>query len=106
MVEKRETILAPNIILAEVAAALSRGLGDVSLAVRAVEQLEQSRITTLAPISQPLAELAADIAARYRVRGCDALYVALAHQIGEDLVTLDQQQLARGGAVVRTYEPA
>jgi len=104
-IEERTAITAPNIILAEVAAALSRGLGDASLAIQAVEQLQRSKIITLRPILHPLAELAADIAAQHRIRGCDALYVALARQTGDDLVTLDQQQLARGGAVVRTYPP-
>jgi predicted nucleic acid-binding protein len=105
MIEERAAITAPNIILAEVAAALSRGLGDAALALQAVEQLQRSKIITLAPISHPLAELAADVAARYCIRGCDALYVALARQTGDDLVTLDQQQLARGGAVVHTHAP-
>lgn len=105
-IEQRATLVAPNIILAEVAAALSRGLGDPSLAVRAVGQLQRSRIITLAPVSHPLAEMAADIAARHRIRGCDALYVALAKQTGENLVTLDQQQLARGAAVVVTHAPS
>ncbi len=104
-IEEGAAITAPNIILAEVAAALSRGLGDPALALQAVATLQQSKIITLMPVSQSLAELAAVIAAQHRIRGCDAIYVALAQQTGDALVTLDQQQLARGAAVVSTHPP-
>ena len=52
-----------------------------------------------------LAEQAAAIAAEHRIRGCDALYVALADMLSEPLVTLDRQQLERGAAVVTTRRP-
>jgi len=105
MVEEGAIITAPCIILTEVAAALSRGLNDPALALQVVENLKQSKIITLMPVSQSLAELAAMIAAQHRIRGCDAIYVALAQQTGDDLVTLDQQQLARGAAIVHTHPP-
>ncbi len=52
-----------------------------------------------------MAERAAAIAANHQIRGCDALYVALAEELGDYLVTLDQQQLERGTAVVTTHRP-
>lgn len=106
VIAERAPIIAPNIILAEIAAALSRGSGDAALANRAVQQLQQSNIIALAPILQPLAGLAADIASRYRIRGCDSLYVALAQQTGEALVTLDHQQLERGITAAPVYRPS
>lgn len=104
-IEHQEMILAPNIILAEVAAALTRGLGDAALANQVVGRMQQSAVVTLMPVHHELAELAANIAAEHRVRGCDAIYIALAKQTGEELVTLDHQQLARGGDVVPTRAP-
>ncbi len=36
------------------------------------------------------------------MRGADALYVALAKEVGEVLYTFDQEQLTRGGQEVET----
>lgn len=100
-----ETISAPVILLAELAAGLSRGLGQPALANQAVQQLLQTKLIDLVPITSALAERAAVIAADYQIRGCDAIYVALAEQLDDELVTLDQQQLERGAAVVTTRSP-
>jgi len=100
-----EPIVAPVILLAEVAAALSRGLGDLELAHRVVEQLKGSAAIELLSVTRPMAERAADIAAEHRIRGCDAVYVALADQLDDCLVTLDRQQLERSTAIVTTQRP-
>jgi predicted nucleic acid-binding protein len=101
----QETIFAPVILLAEVAAALSRGLEDPQLAHRVVGQLLRSQVIELAPVTAVMAERAAAIAADYRIRGCDAVYVALAEQLSDELITLDQQQLERGAVVVPARRP-
>jgi predicted nucleic acid-binding protein len=101
----REPVVAPVILLAEVAAALGRGVGDLALAHRVVQQLLHSSLIELTPVTKALAERAAAIAADHRVRGCDAIYVALAERRGDQLVTLDRQQLERGGAVVAVRQP-
>jgi predicted nucleic acid-binding protein len=100
-----EPIAAPAILLAEVAAALSRGMGDPALAHRTVEQLERSAVIELVPVTVALAGRAASIAADHRIRGCDALYVALADQLGEPLIALDRQQLERCNAIVDARAP-
>jgi predicted nucleic acid-binding protein len=99
------TISAPAILLAEVAAALSRGTGNQDLALRVVDQLLRAQLVELVPITTNLAERAAAIAAAHRIRGCDATYVALADQLGDELVTLDRQQLERGSTVIPTHRP-
>jgi predicted nucleic acid-binding protein len=101
----REPILAPVILLAEVASAISRGIGDSALAHRVVEQLQHSKVIELVPVIPAIAERAAAIAADYQVRGCDAIYLALAEQMDDALVTLDRQQLERGAQVVTTFKP-
>ncbi len=101
----REPVVAPVILLAEVAAALSRGVGDPALAHRVVQQLLRSKVIELVPVTTAMAERSAAIAADHRIRGCDAIYVALAEQLSDHLVTLDQQQLERGAAVVTTRKP-
>ena len=104
--EAREPLAAPVILLAEVAAALSRGVGDPpQLALQVVRQLEGASVIELVPVTPPLASRAAAIAASQRIRGCDAIYVALAEQMGARLVTLDAQQLERAAAIVETRRP-
>ena len=98
-------ISAPTIMLAEVAAAISRGQNDPQRAYRAMQLLVQTSFVSLVPVTQVLAYRSAEIAADYKIRGCDAVYVALAEQLGEELVTLDNEQLTRGAAVVRTVRP-
>ena len=103
--KEHERIYAPVILLAEVSAALSRGVDDPQVAHRVIQQLKGSSLIELIPVTRPLAEHAAEIAADHRIRGCDAIYVALAGQIGETLVTLDKQQLERAAVVVPTCKP-
>ena len=103
--KKHESICAPVILLAEVSAALSRGIDDPQLAHRVIQQLKGASTIELIPVTRPMAEHAAVIAADHRIRGCDAIYVALADQMGETLVTLDKQQLERAAAVVPTRKP-
>ena len=100
-----EPVVAPVILLAEVAAALSRGMGDPTLAHRVVQQLARSAVIELIQITMSMAVRAAEIAAEHRIRGCDAVYIALADQLGDTLVTLDRQQLERGGALVTVRVP-
>jgi predicted nucleic acid-binding protein len=100
-----ESIVAPAILLSEVAAALSRGVGDPTLAHRVTQQLARSEVISLVPVTMVMAEHAAEMAADHRIRGCDAVYVALADRLGETLVTLDRQQLERVAALVTIRAP-
>jgi predicted nucleic acid-binding protein len=70
-----------------------------------VQQLARSEVIELVQITTSLAERAAAIAAEHRIRGCDAVYVALADQLSDTLVTLDRQQLERGAALVTVRAP-
>jgi predicted nucleic acid-binding protein len=101
----QEPTVAPVILLPEVAAALSQGIDDLELAHRVVRQLRQSTTIELLPVTLALAERAAAIAADHQIRGCDAIYVALAEHLDQALITLDRQQLERGAAVVDAHEP-
>lgn len=100
-----ESFAAPVILLPEIAVGLSRGLGNLVLAHQAVQQLCQAQLIDLIPITPLLAERAAAIAADHQVRGCDAIYLALAKQLGDYLITLDQQQFERGSMIVTTRKP-
>ncbi len=101
----QEKLSAPVILLAEVAAALGRGTNNPTLAHQITQHLIRSKIVDLAPITQKLAERAAEIAADHQIRGCDAIYIALAEQLKDDLITLDQQQFERAAALIITKKP-
>ncbi|MCK4832964.1 MAG: type II toxin-antitoxin system VapC family toxin [Anaerolineales bacterium] len=102
----QESLAAPSILLAEVAAALSRGVGDPALARRVVRDLRESGLIELVPVTLSTAELAAILAADHRIRGCDAVYVALAQQRNAALITLDGQQRERVPPHVLACTPA
>lgn len=96
---------APMIGLAEVAAAISRATGSSVRAQREVDLVRRLPSFTLVAIDASLGETAATIAANQRIRGCDAVYVALAHQLGAALVTLDQEQGERSAQILAVFAP-
>jgi predicted nucleic acid-binding protein len=100
-----ESVVAPAILLAELASALGRGLGGEDLARRAVALLRTEHLVEVFPVTEFLAARAAEIAGEQKLRGCDAIYVALAKQLEMELVTLDGQQLERGAGVITTRKP-
>ena len=105
--EKQLSLYVPAVVLPEVAAAVARSIdgptGD-DLANEALAVLLASGVKVM-DVSTTLATKAAQIASQCRVRGCDAVYLALAEQLGVPLVTLDKQQNERGSAVVQTMMP-
>lgn len=105
MARRNKSIFAPAILLAEVGAALSRGMDDPKTGHQMREFLIESKLITLQPISLDLAKQAALIAINQRIRGCDAIYVALAQQLEEPLITLDNQQLNRSKDLIAVYAP-
>ncbi len=99
-------IVAPTLLLPEVAAAVSRGRGDADLARRFAASLRRLPRLILVALDETVADQAADIAARHRLRGSDAVYVAVALRFGSTLVTLDREQRERAASVVPTRLPA
>lgn len=95
----------PAILLSEVAAPLSRAYNQPELAKKVVQQLTAAPFIKLVPISLPLASRAAVIAAEYQLRGCDAVYVALAETLDEELITLDKQQIERAQTIISARHP-
>ena len=83
----------------EVAAALVRQVGDGDVTSRALLRLVDVRFFDLRPVDDALARRAATVARTLQLKGCDAVYVALAAMTGEPLATLDLEQRTRGAAV-------
>jgi predicted nucleic acid-binding protein len=60
---------------------------------------------TMVNLDASLAQTAAEIAAHHRLRGSDAVYVAVARRFGAMLVTMDAEQQERAAAVVPVRWP-
>lgn len=101
-----EPIIVPLLILAEIAGSVSRARNDAIRARVFVEIVRDLPGITFVPLDEQLAQAATELAADYRLRGADAVYVAVARQAGTTLVTLDDEQRTRAAAVVAVRTPA
>lgn len=98
-------LVAPIMLVLETAGAVVRIAQDKRLARQVVGHLYLLPHLQLVPINQVLIDDAADIAITFGLRGPDALYVAVAKQLGIPLVTFDQEQLTRPASIITTISP-
>lgn len=98
-------IFAPTIVLAEVSGSIARRTDNEQLGYQIVQQIRQLPTLQLITVDDVLGQLAAQIASTYRLRGADAVYLAVAHRFQVPLVSWDREQLARAAALVTTYRP-
>ena len=104
-ISRYEILYAPVSLLSEVAGALARRSGRSRIGREALETLQEVPSLRLEPIGHDLALLAGELAADLRVRGADALYLALAVRLTVPLVSWDREQRERGSGAVRTLSP-
>ena len=104
--EPATPIIVPPLLLPAGAAAVSRGRDDEDLAREFAAALRRLPHLVLIPRDMTLAQQAADIAAGYRLRGSDAVYVAVALRFGSTLVTLDREQRERVAEALTARYPA
>jgi predicted nucleic acid-binding protein len=104
--EQSAPIIAPTLLLPEVAAAVSRGRGDEDLAREFAAALGRLPHLVLVPLDTALAQQAAGVAAQYRLRGSDAVYAAVALRFGSILITLDREQRERVAEALTSRYPA
>jgi predicted nucleic acid-binding protein len=93
-------LIVPTLVVVEIAAAIGRGQGKPDLGYAFAMEIGHFIGTTFVPLDNDLAEAAAKIAAAHRLRGSDAVYVAVAQRFDAVLVTLDAEQARRAEAVV------
>jgi len=100
-----EILVAPTLLIPEVAAAIARRSGRSTLGKRAVAALLRLPNLRIVDLDAELAEEAGQIAANRRLRGADAVYVALARRLEIALVSWDQEQVERARGLVEIVEP-
>ena len=99
-------IIVPFLLLAEVAATISRERRDPIAARLAVDAIRAQAHLQFVPLDDALGQEAAELAADYALRGADAVYVALARRYSCTLISLDREQRERPAAIVTTRTPA
>src|SRR3990172_12338604 len=106
LVQDRRTAYAPILVLVEVAGAIARQSRDAARAETGLRFMRAQGWLSIHPVTESQGETAAAIAAQQFLRGADAVYVALAPQLGTPLVTWDKELIERATAVVPTITPA
>lgn len=106
LVESQATQFAvPAHFLAEIAGVLARtGERDEIIEIE-IRSIEASGRFHIVPVSVGMGLLAAEIARVAKIRGADAVFVALARGLDIPLITWDRQQRERGSSYCRTMTP-
>lgn len=100
-----DPIIVPTLLVTEVASAVARANDDTAGALEYAEAITALPNLTLVTLTPALARQAADLAATHRLRGADAIYVAVALRYGTVLVTRDGEQRTRGTTAVTCRTP-
>jgi predicted nucleic acid-binding protein len=98
-------LVAPVLLLAEIAGAIARRTGEPDLARRALEGVLRVPNLRLVSTDPQLGKEAARLAADLRLRGADAMYMAVAHHLNIPLVTWDRQQRERAAGMISVRMP-
>lgn len=104
-IDRGATVVSPVLALPEIAGAVARRTSRESLGMRATEMVLRLPNIRLVPLDLRLSRLAADIAARLRVRGADAVYVGLAKALNIPLLTWDREQTERARPEIDVIAP-
>lgn len=99
-------VVVPNLVLVEVAGAISRTRQDPQTAQAFATALRNLPNVTLLLLDEALTQRALTLAAQHGLRGADAVYAAVAVQSGCTLVTLDNEHLTRLAGIVTTCTPS
>lgn len=102
---RQEPLVIPTIALAEIGGAISRRTGDALRAQQTVDQVMRSPGLSVVPVDLALGQTAGRTAIRYRLRGADAVYVAVAQALELPLVTWDRELTERARDFVSIVQP-
>lgn len=98
-------LVAPALLMVEVAAAIARQTGQPVLAKAAIKNLYAIHTLRVVPVDSVLVRSAVNVAADLQLRAGDAIYVAVAHELKIPLLSWDKERLQRGGKLITTCTP-
>jgi predicted nucleic acid-binding protein len=99
-------LIAPTLLLPEIAGAISRTRANPTLGANFARQVAALPNLTLIALSNTLAKQALELAAQYGLRGADAIYATVAASAGTTLISLDNEHLTRLIGVITAQTPA
>jgi predicted nucleic acid-binding protein len=99
-------VFSPTLLLVELASSLARLLDNHSKGIELAMRVRYLPDQNWIPLDPAFAEHASRIGAEQRLRGADAVYVAVAQRYQTILVTLDKQQIDRLSSILPVRRPA
>jgi predicted nucleic acid-binding protein len=99
-------VIVPNLVLVEVAGAISRTRRTPAEAQAFVTALSRLPHVAVRVLDEACAFRALTLAAQHGLRGADAVYAAVAREAGSTLVTLDNEHLTRLSGIMTVSTPA
>jgi predicted nucleic acid-binding protein len=103
--KKRILVIIPEIVLPEIASAIARGTNNEKIALDFVIKLIKFPNFTFVPVDRELALLSSKIAAKYRMKGSDSIYVVVCKLFNLKLITLDKEQKEKAAKIVEAKTP-
>ena len=103
--ERGDPVIVPTLLVPEIASAVARATNDSAGALQYAVATAALPHLTLVSVTAAVAREAAGLAATHRLRGADAVYVAVARRYGTTIVSRDDEQRVRGAAVVTCQTP-
>ena len=100
-----DPVIVPTLLLPEIASAVARASDDTTGALQYASATAALPHLTLVSLTSVTARQAAELAATHRLRGADAVYVAIARRYGTTLVSRDEEQRSRASTVVACHTP-
>lgn len=104
-VKERQIATVPMLVWAEIAGAVARRTGNTERGLKAAGLIIAQVWVRGVPLDTSLASESMRLAATLRLRGADAVYVALAATCREPLITLDDEMLERARGVTEVFTP-
>jgi predicted nucleic acid-binding protein len=103
--DRGDPVIVPTLLIPEIASAVARATDDSAGALQYAIATAALPHLTVVSLTAAVARQAADLAATHRLRGADAVYVAVARRYGTTIVSRDDEQRTRAVAVVPCQTP-
>ncbi len=103
--ERGDPVIVPTLLVPEIASAVARATDDRVGAMQYAHATAALPHVMLVALTPALARQASELAATHRLRGSDAVYLAVARRYGTTLVSRDDEQRTRGSAVTICQTP-
>ena len=104
-VKEQQIATVPLLVWAEIAGAVARRTGDADRGIKVAEFIAAKVWVRGLPLDASLANESMRLAANLKLRGADAVYVALATTHCEPLLTLDSEMLERARGIADVFTP-